>query len=183
MLNRLAEFARNGGRTSVYPCCRVCTSSIKLISARSRRAPASQYTANRAPVILAARSRSSIPSSGPKSQCAFAWKPNSGGFPQRRISTLSASVLPIGTESCGMFGTPASIARKLSSTCFTFSSSAAIRSPNPRICACFSAVSTPCFFSLLISALSELRCAFNCSTSVSAVLRSRSSSRNFVTSS
>ena len=40
-------------------------------SARSSRAPAPQDTAKRAPEILAARSKSRMPSAGPRSQCAF----------------------------------------------------------------------------------------------------------------
>ena len=67
--NRLAELTMNGGKTSMYPCCCVCRSSMKLASARSNFAPSPKYTAKRAPVIFAARSKSRMPSSGPRSQC------------------------------------------------------------------------------------------------------------------
>ena len=47
---------------------------MNWMRARSRRAPRSQWTAKRAPEILAARSKSRMPSSGPRSQCAFGVK-------------------------------------------------------------------------------------------------------------
>ena len=64
---------------------------MKLISARASRAPAPVSTANRAPASLAARSKSSMPSAGPISQCGRGAKSKPGGAPCRRTSTLSAS--------------------------------------------------------------------------------------------
>ena len=43
---------------------------MKLISARARRAPAPTSTENRAPAIFVPRSKSMMPSAGPRSQCA-----------------------------------------------------------------------------------------------------------------
>ena len=74
-------------------------------SARSRRASGPHSTANRALAILTARSMSSSPSASPTSSCGLGVKANSRGVPQRRTSTLSASLLPGGTEGCGTFGT------------------------------------------------------------------------------
>ena len=88
---------------------------MKFISARSSFAPMSQYTAKRAPVSLAARSRSSTPSSSPSSQCGLGVKSNCGGAPQRRTSTLSASLLPTGTLSSGRLGIPVRMSRSLAS--------------------------------------------------------------------
>src|ERR1035438_4584987 len=45
-----------------------------------------------------------MPSSGPRSQCALGAKSNCRGSPTRRTSTLSASLLPTGTDSCGRLG-------------------------------------------------------------------------------
>src|ERR1035441_9574165 len=91
---------------------------MKLISARSSFAPRPQYTAKRAPVTFAARSRSSMPSSGPRSQCALGSKSKCRGSPTRRTSRLSASLEPTGTDSCGTFGIPLSISRKDASAAF-----------------------------------------------------------------
>ena len=77
---------------------------MKLISARSSRAPAPLSTANRAPDIRAARSKSRMPSAWPISQCGFGSKSNVGGMPHRRTSWLSAVDAPTGTLSCGRFG-------------------------------------------------------------------------------
>ena len=99
MPNSDFEFTMNGGSTSVYPCFCVCRSSIKLISARSSRAPAPMYTANRAPLSLAARSRSRMPSASPISQCGFGSKSNVRFSPHVFTVTLSASEVPAGTSS------------------------------------------------------------------------------------
>src|SRR3972149_5791504 len=56
----------NGGSTSRYPCSRVWTSSMKLMSARSSSAPAPFDRQNRPPAILAARSKSRISSAPPR---------------------------------------------------------------------------------------------------------------------
>ena len=49
-----------------------------------------------------------MPSSGPRSQCAFGSKSNTRGSPWRRTSRLSAALLPIGTVACGRFGSVSS---------------------------------------------------------------------------
>ena len=54
---------------------------MKLISARSSRAPAPISTEKRAPDIFAARSKSRIPSAAPMSQCGFGSKSNARGSP------------------------------------------------------------------------------------------------------
>ena len=65
-------------------------------------------TENRAPAIFVARSKSMMPSAGPRSQCAFGSKSNARGSPWRRTSTLSAALLPTGTLACGRFGSVSS---------------------------------------------------------------------------
>ena len=77
---------------------------MKLMSARSSCAPAPIRTAKRAPAILVARSKSMMPSCGPRSQCAFGSKSNARGSPHVRTTTLSAATRPTGTLSCGRFG-------------------------------------------------------------------------------
>ncbi len=67
---------------------------MKLISARSRRAPAPLSTANRAPEIFVARSKSMMPSAVPRSQCAFGSKSNARGSPWRRASAIVRRGLP-----------------------------------------------------------------------------------------
>ena len=96
-----------------------------------------------------------------------------GGSPQRRTSTLSASLFPTGTDSCGTLGMPASSSRNCSSSAFTCSSSEEICSADARICCWRSEVSTPSFRSLAISALSALRRAFSCSAWEMALRRSQ----------
>ena len=49
-----------------------------------------------------------MPSSGPRSQCAFGSKSNARGSPQVRTTTLSAALFPTGTLECGMFGSVSS---------------------------------------------------------------------------
>ena len=70
---------------------------------RERR-PAPISTENRAPAIFVPRSKSMMPSAGPRSQCACGVKSNVRGVPCRRTSTLSALLFPAGTLSCGRFG-------------------------------------------------------------------------------
>ena len=77
---------------------------MKLISARARRAPGPTSTVKRAPAILVPRSKSMIPSAGPRSQWACGANVNARGVPTRRTSLLSSALLPTGTDECGMFG-------------------------------------------------------------------------------
>src|SRR5689334_24373818 len=88
-----ARLTMNGGSTSRYPCADVCRSSIKLIKARSSLAPEPDKTANRAPAIFAARSKSRMPSASPMSQWLFAGADRFGGVPQRRRSEEHTSEL------------------------------------------------------------------------------------------
>ena len=53
---------------------------MKLISARSSCAPAPIRNAKRVPEIFVARSKSMMPSSGPRSQCAFGSKSKAFGL-------------------------------------------------------------------------------------------------------
>ena len=78
---------------------------MKLISARASRAPAPTSTENRAPAILVPRSKSMMPSAGPRSQCACGVKAERrAACRARRTSTLSAALFPTGTLACGTFG-------------------------------------------------------------------------------
>ena len=54
---------------------------MKLMSARASRAPAPISTEKRAPAIFVPRSKSMIPSAGPRSQCGCAVKSNWRGVP------------------------------------------------------------------------------------------------------
>ena len=108
---------------------------MRLMRARLRSEAAPVRTVKRAPVIFAARSKSRIPSSGPRSQCALGAKSNARGVPTRRTSTLAVSSRPTGTLASGAFGTTM---RKRSSWAFTSSSRASpalIRSATPFISA------------------------------------------------
>ena len=60
--------------------------------ARSSRAPAPVRTANRAPVIFAARSKSRMPSASPRSQWLLAGAVNVGGDPHRLAYRVAARV-------------------------------------------------------------------------------------------
>ena len=54
---------------------------MKLMSARASCAPAPISTVNRAPAIFVPRSKSMMPSAGPRSQCACGSKSNARGVP------------------------------------------------------------------------------------------------------
>ena len=115
--------SRSPGTAARPPCSRAracAASSMKLISARSSRAPAPISTANRAPDILVARSKSMMPSAGPRSQCGFGAKSKARGSPCRRTSTLSAALAPTGTDSCGRLGSVRSRRRRCCSICSSF---------------------------------------------------------------
>ena len=91
---------------------------MKLMRARSRRAPRPPSRMKRLAASFTARSKSMMPSSGPRSQCGFISKPSaakSRGVPQRRTSGLSFSSSPTGVESAGMFGVRSSTSRRASS--------------------------------------------------------------------
>src|SRR6266550_704145 len=74
---------------------------MKLMSARDSRAPAPLNTVKRAPAILVPRSKSMMPSAGPRSQCGIGMKSNARGSPWRRTSTFSSALFPTGTLGCG----------------------------------------------------------------------------------
>ena len=82
----------------------VWRSSMKLMRARSRSAPAPFRRAKRAPVILAARSKSRMPRFSPMSQWALGAKSNCGASPQVRTTGLSSAEAPRGTVSWGILG-------------------------------------------------------------------------------
>ncbi len=73
-------------------------------SARSRRAPSSQATEKRAPESFAARSKSRMPRSTPRSQWGLGAKSKVGIWPTRLVSRLAASSRPIGTLGSGRLG-------------------------------------------------------------------------------
>src|SRR5439155_2185917 len=61
-------------------------------------------SANRAPAIFAARSKSRMPRASPRSQCGFGLKSKPGFSPHVRSTRLALSSRPSGTLSCGTFG-------------------------------------------------------------------------------
>ena len=155
---------------------------MKLMSARSKRAPKPPSSTKRLPASFTARSASIMPSSAPKSQCGFISMPSaskSRGVPQRRTSGLSFSSLPTGVESAGMFG--------VASSMLCSSSSAAARSaPNLAICSFISetsalAASASSFLPSPISLPIDLERAlrFACSSSSLAIEARRDSSNSW----
>ena len=66
--------------------------------ARSSRAPAPVRTANRAPAIFAARSKSRMPRASPISQWLLAGVRQCGRGSPPRVSLLSLASFPIGTD-------------------------------------------------------------------------------------
>ena len=95
---------RYGTENSVYPCRRVCRSRKNVARPRSSAAPAPRVTENRGPDSFVARARSRMPMASPRSTWSFGSKSSSGGVPQRRTSTASASESPSGTASSGRLG-------------------------------------------------------------------------------
>ncbi len=77
---------------------------MKLMSARSMRAPAPFIRQNRAPAILAPRSKSRMSSPVPMSTWSRTGKENGGGSPKVRTVGLSSSPSPSGTDASGTLG-------------------------------------------------------------------------------
>ena len=77
---------------------------MNWVSARSSRAAAPHITVKRDLASLTARAKSSTPSASPSTSWGFGSKSNGRGWPQRRTSTFSSSVVPGGTEGCGRLG-------------------------------------------------------------------------------
>ena len=94
-------------------------------TARSSRASPPFSTANRAPDIRAAASKSSSPSASPRSAWSLAGPP-SRGVPQRLTSTLALSSSPSGTSSAARFCCLASRSRSFAPTSRSVASAAAI---------------------------------------------------------
>ena len=100
---------------------------MNWMSARLRREPAPLSTVKREPVIFAARSKSRIPSAGPRSQCASGGKSNRAGSPHFFRTTFAVSSSPSGTSSCGTFGSVSSMGTNRSSRARRFSSKEEMR--------------------------------------------------------
>ena len=149
---------------------------MKFASARSSRAPASQYTANRAPEIFAACSKFRMPSCSPNSQCGFGAKSNARGVPHRRTSTLSSAVVPGGTLSAGRLGICCSTACICCSAAAASAVQRSISSFMDRVRSINSAASSPFCFRLATSAEIWFRSAFKLSDCVIAARRVRSNS-------
>src|SRR5438067_43142 len=145
--------------------------------ARSSRASGPHITANRDLASREARSMSSRPRSPPTSSWAFGLKSNRRGVPQRRTSTFSSSLLPGGTDGSGRFGTWTSSASMASSTAFTSASSALMRSPTSRICACSAPASWPALRARPMASEAVLRWALRSSASLMRRRRSTSLAR------
>ncbi len=101
---------------------------MKLMSARSSRAPVPRIRVKRDSAIFTPRSKSRMPRAVPTSQWGRGSKENSRGSPQRRTSRLEFSSRPTGTDSWGMLGTHSTREASFSSTSLISFSSASIRS-------------------------------------------------------
>ena len=152
-------------------------SSMKLISARSRRAPAPMYTANRAPLNFVARSRSSIPSCSPTSQCGLGSKLYFFGSPQVLTTSLFASEVPFGTSSRVRFGIRASDSRIRPSSTPAVKSRSSSLAFKDRVSSTSGVASIPCFLSAPTSWLKSLRRALTVSACVIASRRAFSYKR------
>ena len=88
------------------------------MSARDSSEAGPLRTVKREPVIFAARSKSRMPSAGPRSQCACGGKSKRVGSPHVFRTTFAVSSSPSGTSSCGMFGSVSSMGANRSSRAF-----------------------------------------------------------------
>ncbi len=77
---------------------------MKLMSARSRRAPMPVNSRKPEPEIFAARSKSRSPRFVARSQCGFGAKSNVRIVPHVRTTWFCVASEPGGTEGCGRFG-------------------------------------------------------------------------------
>ena len=103
---------------------------MNWINARCSFAIAPLITTKRELAILVAASKSSNPKRSPNSTWSFGSNAKFIGSPQRRISLLSSSVFPAGTDSCGILGIPS---KMVFNSFWTFPSSSSLafkRSPN-----------------------------------------------------
>ena len=114
--------------------------------ARSKRAPLPLNMEKRAPVSLAARSKSKMSRSTPISQWALGSKSNLRGSPQRRTSLFSLSSLPTTMLSLGILGSTIKVCFSSSSTAESASSSALISFDTAFISANTGARSSPAIF-------------------------------------
>ncbi len=85
------------------------------MSARERSDAPPLSTVKREPVIFAARSKSRMPSAGPRSQWACGGKSNFVGSPHVFTTTFAVSSAPSGTDACGTFGSVLSMLANRSS--------------------------------------------------------------------
>ena len=160
-----------GGMISVYPCSRVCTSTMKLIRARSMRAAQFLRTTNRLPVNLAALAKSRPPSSVPSSQCSLGGKFRAGFSPQNLSMRLSFSSRPTGTSSWGILGMVSRKSLVFVSTSLSSPSKTLIRFETEAICSNSSEASSLLRFFRATSAEALFRRLLSSSTSWSRDLR------------
>ena len=144
-------------------------------SARSSRASRPDSKTKRAPLRLAAVSKSISPSASPRSKCCFGSKANAGRSPTRRSSTFAASSSPTGTSSNGRLGITSSAAVSASSAPFCSVSSSPSRCFIAPTLAMTSATSRPSAFALPMSFDSALRS--DCSVWASVCASRRRASR------
>ena len=148
---------------------------MKLASARSKRAPKAQYTANRAPVSLAARSRSRTPSCSPNSQCGLGLKSNCGAVAPATCFYVIGFALAYGhARRVGRFGIELNISRRRASCSAAFFSDSVICSRSSLVSWICAEASCPLFFSFAISSEARLRRACRVSAAVMAWRRSPS---------
>src|SRR6266852_3808010 len=118
-----------------------------------------------------------MPARSPTSQCGLGAKSNFGGAPQRRISTLSVTKCPRGTEECGTLGMVSRRSRCLASSSPMRSSDCLMRSETCFISAMRESAFCFPFLRRAISSLALLRWALSCSVAVMSSRRSLSSLR------
>ncbi len=154
---------------------------MKLMSARSSRAPFPVKRRKPAPAIFPARSKSRSPSEVASSQWGFGAKSNVAGVPSVRTTTFpSASAR--GTDSCGTFGTHWWIAASSASISASRASSPLMSSPTFFIAATASAASFPAFFAWPIASEALFFSAFSVSTWTRSARRCSSSASQRSTS-
>ncbi len=161
-----AALTSNGVHSSRYPAPSA-SSSIREMSARSRRAPGPVNRMNPEPAIFAPRSRSKSPNCSAISQCGGVL-PSGPGSPQRRMTGLSSAPPPSGTDGCGRFGMRSRSCSIAAVTSPSSTSSPSIRRESSAMCAlsaspssrCPVRISSPsCLFPALRSARSSLASA------------------------
>src|SRR3989454_7035044 len=145
-----------GGNTGVKP--RFTRKSVpNRRRAASRRARSPRRYTKPAPAAFRPRSKYASPRDSVSSPWGFSSNFGTFGFPQRRTSTLSASVAPGGTLSWRRFGSRSIASRSFLWSSSTRASRALIRSGRSAASRILAEASRPAFFSSRISDVTTFR--------------------------